>query len=402
LLDNDASAIPRPRLEIKAPGTLPGRLIQMVSRFRPDADGVGEFALRLADILSNEHRIPGDLLVYNPPGPEPELGLSAGVPHAVKNLKAGGGAALNQALDRYAASSASSPVLLLHYVSYGYSPHGTPFWLPEALERFTAGGGRLLTFFHELYALPRFPARTFFTSGLQRRIFRRVLAASEVAFTSNEEFMAAAQRDNRRNRPIGLVGICSTAGEPENPQPLAQRARRLAVFGRFLSRRRLYSNQLDGLERIARHLEIEEIADIGAIDDRAWMDENVLRPMGRLVHPYGTLSLEAASRLLEDSLVGALDYSYGLRGKSGIFAAYQAHATPILLFPEKDGREQPPPGGWTLGADDLLALPPGRDAQLDRLQRAADEGRADYLRHRSARAMAEKVLSVLQAGARTP
>jgi len=382
-------------------GLSPPRLIQLVARFRPDADGVGETALRVADVLRKDYGIASDFLVYNPPRADCVLEIPGEFPHTVENLGGGAAAALNAALDRFLASP-PSPVLLLHYSSYGFSGHGTPLWLPGALERFTARGGRLITLFHELYALPRFPSRTFFTSWLQRRIFRRTLAASQAAFTSNEDFVAVAGRDNGRNRPIGLIGICSSAGEPEQPPPLRGRTRRIAVFGRFATRRRLYALHLGQLQRLAEHLGVEEIADMGAVEDEAWMRENVARPLGPLLRAYGALSVPEASRIFEDSIAGTLAYSSHLLGKSSVAAAYQAHAAAIVLFPEEWQTRPQQTGGWILSAEDLLALPARSDALFDRLQKAASEAHTHYNTSRSARCMAQTLLPALGLPANAP
>ncbi len=378
-----------------APG-LPPRLIQLIARFRPDADGVGECALNVADVLFKDHAIPSDLLVYNPSHPGSSLEMPQWFPHTVEGLAAGGAGSFNRAIDRRIASSAAPPVLLVHYVSYGYSGQGTPFWLPRAIERFTSRGGRVLTLFHELYAGPRFPSRTFFNSWIQRRIFRRVLAASEAAFTSNEDYLALAQRDNQAHRPISLIGICSNAGEPDDPKPLALRTRRLAIFGRFTTRKQLYAQHLKALQRVVQHLGIEEIADVGSVDDPAWFEQNVAAPLGPLLRSYGMLPVSAVSRLFQDSHAGALVYPSRLLGKSGVVAAYQAHANAVLLFPESDEDRKREPGSWTLSPEELLALPAQSQALLERMQLAATAAHEHYNRHRSVRSMVRTLLPALQ------
>src|SRR5208337_755983 len=143
------------------------------------------------------------------------------------------------------------------------------------------------------------------TSGLQKRIFRRLLAQCHAAFTSNTEFVERIGPEDLRRHPVGLIGICSNVGEPENPKPLAARPRRLAVFGQFLTRKDVYTRHLPALLEVAQHLEIEEIADIGPVDDAAWMEEHIYRPLGGLVRAYGTLPTTDTSRLLEDCILGA-------------------------------------------------------------------------------------------------
>ncbi len=375
----------------------PARLIQLVPRFRPDVDGVGEAALNLADALLREHGIRTSFLVYNPPKLEPTLEIAEDFPYTLERVSGPGASGFNSALDHIAASASTAPVLLLHYVPYGFSTQGTPTWLSGCLERFRSRGGRLITIFHELYALPRLLSRTVFSSWLQRKIFQKVLATSEFAFTSSEEFLSLIEKQNRSGRPARLIGICSNAGEPEDPRPLDRRKRRLSIFGRFVTRKNLYANHLDSLERVARHLGIEEIADIGPVEDPAWIEEHVASRLGPSLKSYGTLGVAAASRLLEDSIAGALAYPYYLRGKSGIFAAYQAHAMAILLFPLPGVAESREPGSWSLSAEELLAIPTQSFALNSRLQEAASAGHEHYLQNRSSRAMAEAVLPALRA-----
>lgn len=376
---------------------LPARIIQVVPRFRPDADGVGEGALNLANVLQRDHGVGSDFLVFNPPQPEPALEIADDFPHTIERVLGAGAAPFDSALDHLKARSGPAPVMLLHYVPYGYSRQGVPGWLPPAMERFTSRGGRLLTLFHELYADPRFLSRTMFTSWPQRRIFRRLLAASDFVFSASEEFLEMIARRNYRQRPARLIGICSNVGEPENPKPLDQRARRLAVFGRWVTRRRLYANHLRELEQVARHLGIEEIADIGAVEDPGWFGDHVAGPLGPLLRSYGTLPVPDVSRLLEDSFLGALDYPCFLRGKSGIYAAYQAHATPILLFPAPEPPTPRDAGNWPLGAGELLALGAQSPALFERLRESAAAGYGHYQRHRSARSVAETLLPAIRA-----
>ena len=371
---------------------LPSRLIQVVGRFRPDADGVGEAAFNLAQYFWREFAIRTDFVVYKPAGPDPELPVPDDFPHSVSRLN-GSASEFDAILGRLAVST--PPTLLLHYVSYGFSGQGTPFWLPLAVNRFVRSG-RVLTLFHELYARPRFATKTMFTSGLQKRIFRRLLAASEAAFTSSEEYLEIIRRNNPEGRPVQLVGICSNVGEPENPLPLARRTRRLAVFGRYPTRKILYSRHLATLARVARHLGVDEIADIGAVEEPRWMEDNVLSPLGTLARSYGTLPTEETSRLLSDSLVGAIAYRNELRGKSGIFAAYQAHAMAILLFPDSDVTKPRAPETWPVSAEELLAQPEGSDALATRLQETATAAHEHYTCYRSVRAMAETILPALR------
>jgi len=82
---------------------------------------------------------------------------------------------------------------------------------------------------------------------------------------------------------------------------------------------------------------IERVVVLGHGDGSDWSTT------GLHVEMVGTVGCEVASRLLAESRVGCLDYFDGCLGKSGIFAAYSAHALlPLLFFKncsEADGLE---------------------------------------------------------------
>jgi hypothetical protein len=373
---------------------LPPRILQLVPRFRPDTDGVGDCALTLGNALLKSYGVSSDFLVYNSARSHSKLETPDLFSHTLQRLGGGKAGPLNRALDEAIAKSSHPPILLLHYVSYGYSQNGTPWWLPGAVERFIGKGGRFVGLFHELFATGRFPSRTFFSSWLQRRIFQRLLTQSEAAFTSNQEFLARIESEDSRHRPVSLIGICSNVGEPDHPKPLTLRRRRLAVFGQFLTRKSVYSQFLPDLLRVADHLGLEEIADIGPVDAPDWMEQHVYRPLGGRVHSYGTQSFAATSTLLEDSILGVVPYRYAMRWKSGVFAAYQAHAMAILLLQHKDEVEPEPreQNDWCYSLDQLLALAPG---SLLEMQDAATAGFDHYQQFRSSRSMAETILPAL-------
>jgi hypothetical protein len=124
------------------------------------------------------------------------------------------------------------------------------------------------------------------------------------------------------------------------------------------------------------------------------MRKHVYLPLGSIVHSYGTQPAAATSVLLEDSVLGVVAYRYAMRWKSGIIAAYQAHAMPVLLLPHKDELEPEPPepGDWCFSTDQLLALDPG---SLVDMQNAATAGHRSYQRFRSSHSMVETILPAL-------
>ena len=123
-----------------------------------------------------------------------------------------------------------------------------------------------------------------------------------------------------------------------------------------------------------------------------------MAPLGSLARAYGAVSVAEASRLLEDSVAGALAYDTRLIGKSSVFAAYQAHGMAIVLFAEPGKEVKPSASGWPLVAEEIFAYPAGSPALFDRLQSSADAGLEQYRRHRSVSAMAAAVLPALAEG----
>src|SRR5262245_42265036 len=99
-------------------------IVHLVPRLGAASNGVADYARALAAALDSQHRIRSQI------------------------IESRSAAALAGPLER-------CDRLLLHYVNYGYSPRGCPFWLVRGLSgwRRQRPQARLLTVFHELYAL---------------------------------------------------------------------------------------------------------------------------------------------------------------------------------------------------------------------------------------------------------
>jgi hypothetical protein len=116
---------------------------------------------------------------------------------------------------------------------------------------------------------------------------------------------------------------------------------------------------------------IERVVLLGRGDAAGWSAS------GLIVEAAGVIAREDASRLLAESRVGCLDYYDGYLGKSGVFAAYSAHAlVPLLLrnnHSEADGLEI----NRQFWAADALPHESGTAAQ----QKVADQARRWYDAH---------------------
>jgi hypothetical protein len=381
---------------LQGSGKLPRRLIQIVPRFRPDADGLGEFSLCLGNALWQQCKIPSGFVVWSPPRATAELPIpAADFPHCVIPAIERRRASFRKSLQQ-ACAPAEKPIVLLHYTSYAFSTEGIAWWLPGLLREFVQDGGRIVTFFHELYASGKFPNKTWLSSGLQRHIFREILALSSAAISSNERYMREMAEDNRNHRPLALAGICSNVGEASILPPVSERLPRLAVFGLAPSRRRLYEQHLPVIVQLARHLKVDEVADIGSAGDWPQLREEIAARLGEVgvgFKVYGALPADKVGELLAHSRAGAVNYTSGMHLKSGIVGAYQAYGLPVILFrPAADTAPAAPDPTYLL-PQSVLAAQSGMEEILNAAGRAGFEF---YRENRSYDAILGQVLPWLQ------
>jgi hypothetical protein len=317
------------------------RIVQIVPRLPPPAEGVGSFAQSLAEALLAGPGVASRLLAAGPgvPGTEPQARAFA--------------ARLEQ-------EAGANPVLL-HYVGYGYQPRGCPGWLVDGLAAWKAGGGRrLVTLFHEVYASGPPWRSSFWLSPAQRRLAARLAALSDGRVTS----LALYRRLLRRRTPrleVAVLPVFSTVGEPAAVPPLAARARRLVVFGGPGGRARAYNRHAAVLAEACRALDLAEVWDVGPpgnLGSTGVPAEVAGRPLRRL----GELPATQVGALLAESLAGFVAYPPRFLAKSTVFAAYCAHGMlPLCGAPSLDenGDEVPPcwePNRHPATPEDLQAL----------------------------------------------
>ncbi len=375
---------------MKASEHAPKHLIQVTPQFPPDVDGLGEFALHLGNALLKQSGIVSKFIVWRSAQDSNPSAIAGS--HSTERLREQSRDAFNQAIEACFHDS-TAPVLLLHYTSYSYSKEGLPWWLPEVLHRFKARGGRVVCFFHELYAKGRFPNKTWMGSWLQKRIFRQILALSDAAITSNEGYLEELRSNNAKNCPLLLTAIGSNVGELNALVPRAKRSRRLVIFGLWITRLRLYERHMDGIKKLVELLQIDEIADVGNIDDPAPMLKQAKSELGERMKIYGRLPASTISALLADSMVGVANYNYSLRSKSGVVAAYQAHGVPCVLFPPIGEIYTGQLSDECLSAAQVFATQQSNLFEL--LERTSEAGFDDYQKNRSFDAVAKKIESLL-------
>lgn len=300
-------------------------LLQIVSGFSPDVDGMGDFSRHIGNALLAERSVQSHFLVYR--RPRQPLNVAEIAPNSISYPpEAKPTALLNQALELVRSNRFRT--VLLHYGPYAYSRDGKPNAFQEAITDL-ASKTRMLVYFHELYATGKPWRRSFWTNSEQRKSVSNLLAGSIGAFTSNDEYLEKLQNLNQGNRPLTKIPVISNVGEPTAPPPLVNRKRRMVAFGQAANRGRLYKEHRLTLEKICKKLEVEEWLDVGSGDISA-----IPKTIGDVpVHMMGRLDDGPLSSLLANSAFGIVAYWPDVWEKSGVIAAYQAHAMIPILIP---------------------------------------------------------------------
>lgn len=237
--------------------------------------------------------------------------------------------------------------VLLHYANYGYHRRGCPTWLVEGLARWRrrAAGRRLVTLFHEVWATGPPWRSSFWLAPLQRRL-AAALAELSAGMVTSLELYARMVRPWAADRPIRVMPVISTIGEPAAVPPFRERVPRLVVFGSAGVRARAWARETPALAAACRELGIEEILDVGAPAGAP------PRLAGLPVQARGVLpAAEVAAALLE-SRAGFVAYPPPFLPKSGIFAAYCSHGVaPICAWSRRAVDAGPLPPFWRTGTD---------------------------------------------------
>lgn len=338
-------------------------LVSIVPRLPPSIDGVGDYALSLAQRVAADFRVRNRFIV----GDLAWQGAGSGPALDVVQLRERTTEALASALPREPEAS-----VLLHYGGYAYARRGCPFWLVEALERWREGapGRRLLTVFHELYASGPPWTSSFWLSTAQRRLAARLARLSDDCFTSLECYADTLRRMGGER--VTCRPVFSCVGEQRAVLPLAERKRWLVVFGVEGRRELVYRRSARALVRACRELEIEEIWDIGRP-----LDFNPGQSLGVRVVQTGALPSAELGEVFSKAFAGVIDYPAEMLGKSTIFASYCAYGlTPLVAGYGSAG----PANGLREGEHYVLLGQSG--VNLSNMQRVSEGARRWYESHR--------------------
>lgn len=345
------------------------KIIQVVPTLPPAIDGLGDYALNLArqlrqDFNHETHFVVGD------PSREGDREIE-GFPITVLSNRSG--AAVLFSLNEICTSPA--PVLL-HYVGYGYAQRGCPVWLIDGLQRWrTKGINRfLVTMFHELYAVGPPWTSAFWLSPLQKNLAIRLACMSDRILTSRQDYAKSLhQLSQGQHATIPTYPVFSNIGEPERVLPLAQRKRRVVLFGHPNTRLLAYQQNLTALRQTCQTLEIEEVCDIG-VPTGLKLSQLLDIP----IEEMGVIPAAVIRQVLLDAIAGFLSYPPPqYLAKSTIFAAYCAHR----LIPILTSSTAIPMDGLQAGKHYWVADEPIKPLDVNLGQAIADNAYTWYQTH---------------------
>lgn len=223
---------------------------------------------------------------------------------------------------------ASSKGVLLHFSGYGYAHRGLCRWLVDGLQLWKQSRQerQLITIFHEVYATGPIWRASFWTAGSQRRIARDLARLSDSAFVTSQ---AGYERLHVLHPalPLQILPVFSNVGEPQVVAPIAERDSFAVVFGGSGKRTRVYkalAQQTSPTEAGFKRLHISEVIDIGP---GACAPQSLA---GLPVRKLGSLPPQEVSTWLSRARIGLIDYPLHVITKSGIAAAYFAHALLVV------------------------------------------------------------------------
>jgi hypothetical protein len=369
-------------------------LLQIVSGFMPDVDGMGDMARRLGEALWSQHGIRSHFLVYRKPRAPLDPALIA--PNTISYLDEPSPQALLQAIDSLQKQQRFQS-LLLHYGPYAYTPNGQPTPITVAIEslakrvnagRVNAGRVNLLVFFHETYAFGKPWKRAFWTRREQKACLGRLMRCARMAFTSNSKYVGMLEELDSTEGRLIKAPVISNVGEPANLPPLIERPRQLMIFGQLANRIRLYKEHGAALEKICRVLRIERVLDVGSGNSPVIPQAIDRAEVKRL----GFMNDADASAAMASCIAGVICYWPDVWEKSGVMAAYEAHAmVPILV--DLDRRRTPEPANPPYVSTEAIARLAGKsDSEINaELQAIADHAHAYYAANQSVSRCAEVI-----------
>lgn len=300
-------------------------ILQIVPGLPPNFDGIGDYALRLAEELHSAQAMESSFLVGRPGAPAaPHPGMEI---VAVQSRTA---ASLVSALQSGFTSQPSH--ILLHFSPYGYQHRGVPAWIVTGLREYSAHNSvKLSICFHELDVTGRPPWRSgFWAAPIQRRLLKRLLKLAHCAYTNTEEHRY--RLESLGEGRVAVIPNFSTIPRISNGTTEGKRRRDIIVFGRPGHRRHIYQLGMAALEELCTSLQIERVLDIGEPIERFAITHFGSAAVSRC----GALPAAEVSRMMSESTGLFISYPAPLLLKSSVYAAACAHG--LITFLHDDSR----------------------------------------------------------------
>jgi hypothetical protein len=334
------------------------RIVQVLPRFRPNMDGVTDYALQSAQLARDKFGIDTQFLICEPDGQTNDQFDGFAIAHLPEKTAV----ALFDVLSRIVSDLSvcdnlkrgqTTCSIVLQYSGYGYNQDGAPIWLLQALQKFVAKKPHQLsiaTIFHELYATSPPWRRAFWYAGRQKRV-ARILAEISTHGLCTSEYNERIVKKWSPAINLATLPISSVIGEPLHLVPWRERPNRLVIFGLPGSRSRSYSNAAL-ISKTCKRLDICEIWDIGeTLPHYPTMEGiNIVR--------IGVLGKETLGQALMQCRYGYLYHRPTNLAKSSVFGAYCSH----YLVPIVPSNSRKQSDGLLAGRHFLVA---GDNSQFD-------------------------------------
>ncbi|WP_263358404.1 hypothetical protein [Acidicapsa ligni] len=363
-------------------------LLQIVSGFKPNVDGMGDFARLIGEALWQKKSIQSHFVVYRRPNKsfDPQEIL----PNTISYLDESTPAELSEHLVELCAQRKFDNALV-HYGAYAYSREGKPAEFGKVIEEL-AKKMPVSIFFHEVQATAMPWKRAFWTFPEQRKTAMGLVRCAKVSFTSNSEYVKTLERFKVPGAVITKAPVISNVGEPTDPRPLKERARQLVIFGQFSNRIRIYEKHRQLLEDVCKLLRIQTVVDVGSGQSPS-IPSTVA---GAEVKRGGWMDEQQVSVLMSDSIAGLVCYAPDIWEKSGVIAAYQAHALVPILVPLQK-RLTPEPAYLPYVSCEALSRLATADGVVpeEQLQTIATDAHRCYVANQSVNACVEAISDVL-------
>ena len=287
------------------------KIIQICPTFPPNTGGVGNYTKLLADFLKKK-KINSKILVSDHLDNRNKKQSSFG-----KNKN------LSSLLEKI-----NSNVVILHFSGYGYATRGLCFNLIKSLEKWKQNNKnrKLITIFHEIYAIGPIYRMSFWTSLPQKYLAKKLLKLSNVALvTSKQNNITLSSFDKKKI--IIYSNVFSNIGEIKKNKKFHARKNIAIIFGNTYQKQILYKDILvnkNQYDAILKKMSIKKIIDIGPKIEISKQIKFID------IFRVGVKSKKYISLLLRNSKAGLVFYPVNQMTKSGIIAAYASHGLVII------------------------------------------------------------------------